>query len=73
MVATPNLFSNPFSFLVRRPVAISVATICTCISSWQSYPNNSNHKRANTQPNTTLSRPIPRSGWRVSLRRVPFA
>jgi len=43
--------------------------ICTCISSWQSYPNNSNHKWVNTQPNTTLPRPIPRSGWRVSLRR----
>jgi len=26
MVATPNLFLNPFSFLVRRPVAILVAT-----------------------------------------------
>ena len=26
MVANPNLFSNPFSFLVHRPVAIPVAT-----------------------------------------------
>jgi len=26
MVATPNLFLNPFLFLVRRPVAILVAT-----------------------------------------------
>jgi len=26
MVATPNLFLNTFSFLVRRPVAIPVAT-----------------------------------------------
>jgi len=43
--------------------------IGTCISSWQSYPNNSNHKRVNTQPNKTLSHPIPRSGWRVSLKR----
>jgi len=55
------------SRIYSKPLGIYPYT-CTCISSWQSYPNNSNHKWVNTQPNTTLSRPIPRSGWRVSLR-----
>jgi len=32
-----------------------------------------NHPRINKHPNTALSRPAPRSGWRVSLRRDSLA
>jgi len=37
----------------------------------QSYPTKTDHSGTNRHPNTALSRPAPRSGETVSLRRVP--
>jgi len=37
----------------------------------QSYSTKTNHSGTNRHPNTTLSRPAPRSGETDSLRRVP--
>ena len=37
-----------------------------------SYPTKTDHPEINKHPITALSRPAPRSGWGVSLRRVPL-
>jgi len=34
---------------------------------------NTNHPRMNKHPNSVLPRPVPRLGWRVSLRRDVLA
>jgi len=37
----------------------------------QSYLTKTDHSGTNRHPITALSRPAPRSGWGVSLRRAP--
>jgi len=37
------------------------------------FQTNTNHSRTNQHPNSTLPRPAPRSGWKVSLRRDELA
>ena len=45
----------------------------TSFSSYNSYSTNINHPRISKHPNRVLSRPTPRSGWRVTLRRDVLA
>jgi len=65
----PTLIPNP-SFIIHK--SCYVYTILHYIH----VPHHSNHTQTKTNhpginkhPNTILSRPTPRSGWRVSLRR----